>query len=234
MTHKAKLLVVEDQPNERRAMARLLKMEGYDAHTAQNADEALGRIGEPVDLVITDLKMPDSSGVELLRRWKAERPATPFVMVTAYAEVDSAVAAMKLGAKDYLTKPVKPDELLGLVARIVAEQALAPAAPETLAGSAATVNHCPAAAGAASPGEASPGEAAPISAAKEATRLEDLEKDAVLRVLEREGGNRTHAARLLGISIRTLQRKLKAWGLTARDEAPTEQSDGDPSAARHS
>ena len=225
MTRKAKLLVVEDQPNERRAMARLLKMEGYDAHTAKNADEALGRIGEPVDLVITDLKMPDASGVELLRRWKAERPATPFVMVTAYAEVESAVAAMKLGAKDYLTKPVKPDELLELVARIVAEQAAAPPAAQA----AATSNHRPAAEDAASAGEATP-----ISAAKEATRLEDLEKDAVLRVLESEGGNRTHAARLLGISIRTLQRKLKAWGLTARDEAPAEQPNGDRSAGRHS
>ena len=67
MTRKARVLVVEDQDNERRAMARLLTMEGYDALTAKNADEALSRIAEPISLVITDLKMPDASGVELLQ-----------------------------------------------------------------------------------------------------------------------------------------------------------------------
>ena len=202
MTYKPKLLVVEDQANERLAMARLLRMEGYDTLTANNADEALSRISEPVALVITDLKMPDASGVELLRRWKAQRPTTPFILVTAYADVDSAVTAMKLGAKDYLTKPVQPQELLDLVARVVAEGA---ERNERMAQSsdAALISAEP---------EAGAGRGA------EATRLEDLEKDAVLRVLEREGGNRTHAARLLGISIHTLQRKLKAWGLTARDE----------------
>lgn len=215
MTRKARVLVVEDQDNERRAMARLLTMEGYDALTAKNADEALSRIAEPISLVITDLKMPDASGVELLKQWKRERPATPFLMVTAYAEVDSAVAAMKLGAKDYLTKPVKPEELLDLVARVVSEDAATPEAGKPK-NSAAHLSS-------ATPSDALP--EAGVRPAAEATRLEDLEKDTVLRVLEREGGNRTHAAKLLGISIRTLQRKLKAWGLTAHGEAAAGTSD---------
>lgn len=205
MTRKTKLLVVEDRDNERRALARLLSLEGYETLTAKDAADALTHISEPVDLVITDLKMPETSGVELLQRWKARRPATPFIMVTAYAEVDSAVAAMKLGAKDYLTKPVKPDEFLDLVARVVESSAAADRAEP--------------------PDETAPNESpdgpAPQAPANEATphstRLEDLEKDAVLRALEREGGNRTHAARLLGISIRTLQRKLKAWGISGKD-----------------
>ena len=199
MTRKTKLLVVEDRDNERRALARLLSMEGYETLTAKDANDALTHIAEGVDLVISDLKMPETSGVELLERWKARRPATPFIMVTAFAEVDSAVKAMKLGAKDYLTKPIKPDEFLDLVARVV----------ESSAAASPGANH------------AEPvSEAFPHSPANEAphsTRLEDLEKDAVLRALEQEGGNRTHAARLLGISIRTLQRKLKAWGISGKD-----------------
>lgn len=214
MTRKARVLVVEDQDNERRAMARLLKMEGYDALTAKNADEALSRIAEPISLVITDLKMPDASGVELLQQWKRERPTTPFLMVTAYAEVDSAVAAMKLGAKDYLTKPIKPEAFLDLVARVVSEDA-ATASGEPNGSSSRVADAAP----------PSAPRAAGVQQAVEATRLEDLEKDAVLRVLEKEGGNRTHAAKLLGISIRTLQRKLKAWGLAAQGEAPGEISD---------
>ncbi|HUY87464.1 MAG TPA: response regulator [Pirellulales bacterium] len=232
MTRKPKLLVVEDRDNERRALARLLRMEGYDALTAKDADEALGRIAESVDLVITDLKMPEASGVELLQRWKARRPATPFILVTAYAEVDSAVSAMKLGAKDYLTKPIKPEEFLDLVARVVAESADTPPAADQAGQSAepalgelrgglvpsleisgSSERSAP------TDGPALPGgePSAHQRLAAEAIRLEDLEKDAVLRALEREGGNRTHAARLLGISIRTLQRKLKAWGVTGRD-----------------
>lgn len=200
MTRKTKLLVVEDRDNERRALARLLSMEGYETLTAKDANDALAHVAEGVDLVITDLKMPETSGVELLERWKARRPATPFIMVTAFAEVDSAVKAMKLGAKDYLTKPIKPDEFLDLVARVVQSSAAALPAADHAEPAGEAASHSPA-------NETPP----------HATRLEDLEKDAVLRALEREGGNRTHAARLLGISIRTLQRKLKAWGISGRD-----------------
>ncbi|HVW39124.1 MAG TPA: helix-turn-helix domain-containing protein, partial [Pirellulales bacterium] len=147
-------------------------------------------------------------------------PTTPFLMVTAYAEVESAVAAMKLGAKDYLTKPVKPEELLDLVARVVTEDAAASEAGKPK-NTAAHLSSAP-------PSDAPP--EAGVRPAAEPTRLEDLEKDTVLRVLEREGGNRTHAAKLLGISIRTLQRKLNAWGLTAQGEATAEARPNDRTA----
>jgi DNA-binding NtrC family response regulator len=159
--------------------------------------------------------MPGASGIDLLRRWKAQRPSTPFIIVTAYAEVDSAVSAMKLGAKDYLTKPIKPEELLALVARLVAESAAA-------ADGGVASRAC------ASVSRPAPPASSPAAKEAAATRLEDLEKDAVLRALEREGGNRTHAARLLGISIRTLQRKLKAWGLTAPGDALDDDQRGRP------
>src|SRR5438045_1785558 len=63
--------------------------------------------------------MGEHSGIDLLRLWKKRRPTTPFVLITAHAEVNSAVEAMKLGAEDYLTKPVNPDELLMLITRCI-------------------------------------------------------------------------------------------------------------------
>ncbi len=112
-----RILVVEDKTSEREALARLLKMEHYEVDTADSARKALSFLREPIDLVLSDLKMSKSTGLDLLRYWKERRRETPFIMVTAYGEVDSAVEAMKLGAEDYLNKPVNPEELLLLVAR---------------------------------------------------------------------------------------------------------------------
>lgn len=119
MKERPCILVVEDQDSERKALERLLRLAKFDVVTACNAEEAFERIGEPIDLVISDMRMARSSGMDLLKAWKEERPGLPFVLVTAYGEVDSAVHAMKLGAADYLTKPVKPDQLLGLVREIL-------------------------------------------------------------------------------------------------------------------
>jgi DNA-binding NtrC family response regulator len=112
MNDHAKILVVEDQPNEREALQRLLRLKEYDVVTAENSKQAIEHLNEPIQLVISDLRMGGASGVELLRYWKSKRPHTPFIMMTAFAEVGSAVEAMKLGAEDYLSKPVNPEELL--------------------------------------------------------------------------------------------------------------------------
>ena len=117
MTAKHKILIVEDKQNERQAMARLLTNEGHEVLVAENPQQAIGFLGEPIDLVISDLRMGENSGLDLLRLWKKRRPGTPFIMATAYGDVNTAVEAMKLGAEDYLTKPVNPDELLSRMAR---------------------------------------------------------------------------------------------------------------------
>src|SRR5688572_3275408 len=92
------ILVVEDQPSEREAMVRLLRLEKYDVLTAANTEEALGRVEEKIDLVVSDLYMGTANdGIALLQQWKAKRPNTPFIMVTAHGEVESAVKAMKYG-----------------------------------------------------------------------------------------------------------------------------------------
>src|SRR4029077_105930 len=104
------ILVVEDQMNERQALARMLRSAQYNVIVAESAQDALAYLQDPIGLVITDLRMEPVrglvitarrwarfSGLDLLRRWKQRRPNTPFVVMTAYAEVGSAVKAMKLG-----------------------------------------------------------------------------------------------------------------------------------------
>ena len=113
--HKYKMLVVEDKQSEREAMARLLRMEGYQVVAAEDPAAALAFLDDGIDLVVSDLRMGEDSGIDLLQHWKKRQPGTPFIIVTAHGEVDSAVTAMKLGAEDYLAKPVNPDELLMLV-----------------------------------------------------------------------------------------------------------------------
>lgn len=112
---KPKILIVEDMESEREALTRLLRMEDYDVVVAKNPKQAIEHLEDAVELVVSDLRMGETSGVELLRFWKNRRPGTPFIMMTAYGNVNSAVEAMKLGAEDYLCKPVNPDELLMLV-----------------------------------------------------------------------------------------------------------------------
>lgn len=119
MKPKHRILVVEDKQHERLAIARLLWQEDYEVLLAEDPQQASGFLDEDVDLVISDLRMGEHSGIDLLRLWKKRRPTTPFVLITAHAEVNSAVEAMKLGAEDYLTKPVNPDELLILIARCI-------------------------------------------------------------------------------------------------------------------
>lgn len=117
MTDKHRILVVEDKQHERLAIARLLWQEDYEVVLAENPEQASAHLEDQIDLVISDLRMGEHSGIDLLRLWKKRQSQTPFVLITAHGEVNSAVEAMKLGAADYLTKPVNPDELLILIAR---------------------------------------------------------------------------------------------------------------------
>ena len=109
------ILVVEDRDAEREALARVLRLEGYAVLAARSPAEAQQRPGPSIDLVISDLRMGAQSGIDLLDWWRERWPATPFILLTAFGTVDTAVAAMKLGATDFLTKPVDPDQLLALV-----------------------------------------------------------------------------------------------------------------------
>jgi two-component system NtrC family response regulator len=112
-----RVLVVDDDESLRRVTQVQLEQAGFKTTTAGDGIEALSILQKSApDLVITDLKMPAMSGIELLRRIRADYPDVLVVMLTAFGTVESAVEAMKAGAYDYITKPVHPDEL-DLVAR---------------------------------------------------------------------------------------------------------------------
>jgi two-component system, NtrC family, response regulator HydG len=119
MIDRSRILVVEDQESERSAMERMLRVAQYDVVAAGSAEEALDWRDQPIDLVISDLRMGRRSGIDLLMEWRDVRPETPFILATAFGDVDSAVRAMKLGASDYLTKPVDPSRLLDSVRQVL-------------------------------------------------------------------------------------------------------------------
>jgi DNA-binding NtrC family response regulator len=114
----ARLLVVDDEQRQRDILRMILESEGYDVTTAGNGRQALQAAGgEAFDAVLTDLKMPDMSGIALLEELLKGQPSLCVVLMTAHGSIDSAVEAMRKGAFDYLTKPLERDELVMIVSR---------------------------------------------------------------------------------------------------------------------
>jgi len=112
----ARILIVDDEARFRELYRQVLEDAGFEAGTASAAEEALEAVrSEPPAMVVSDVRMPGQDGIELLRQVRAVRSDLPFLLVTAYADVRDAVEALKLGAVDYLAKPVDLDELVAAV-----------------------------------------------------------------------------------------------------------------------
>jgi two-component system response regulator PilR (NtrC family) len=121
VTEAKRILIVDDEQSMREMLAILLKKEGLDVRSAGSRAEAADLLGKgPVDLVLTDVRLPDGDGLEVLRHVKGASPDTAVVVMTAYGTTETAVAARKLGAEAYILKPFDVDEL-----RIVVRDALA-------------------------------------------------------------------------------------------------------------
>jgi two-component system response regulator PilR (NtrC family) len=115
-----RILVVDDEPSMRELLGIMLGKEGFDVVVAESRAMAAAVLAKgPVDMVITDVKLPDGDGIEILRHVKAASPETVVIVMTAFGSTQTAVAALKLGAHDYLTKPFDVEEL-----RIVVRGAL--------------------------------------------------------------------------------------------------------------
>ena len=113
-----RILVVEDDANLREALVDTLMLGGYQCIDCESGEEALLTLKEQqVDLVISDVQMGGMSGLTLLRSIKAQHPNLPVLLMTAYANIDDAVGAMRDGATDYMAKPFAPEVLLNLVSR---------------------------------------------------------------------------------------------------------------------
>ncbi len=117
------ILIVEDNASVRNAIASLLRKCGYSVEAVNDGASAIGRLNQKFfDLVLSDYRMGDIDGIELLRQIKQQWPATEVVIITAFGTIARGVEAIKLGAFDYMTKPFDPEQLLRIVGRFVEEK----------------------------------------------------------------------------------------------------------------
>jgi two-component system response regulator RegA len=167
ITESRTLLIVDDDEPFRQRLVRAMRDRGFDASGAGNRAGAvqMARDDSP-ELALVDLKLPDDSGLAVVRDLKAIDPSTVVVVLTGYGSIATAVESVKLGAASYLTKPADADQIV-----------------------------------AAFDGVQPPDDGAVPSLAR-------VEWEHIQRVLTDAGGNVSHAARLLGIHRRSLQRKL--------------------------
>lgn len=118
-------LVVDDEPRLRQVLTRLMQADGFACQEAANGVEALAKLqGGPVPLVLTDLRMPQMDGIELLRQIRARYPDVAVVLITAVADVEMAVSCLAIGAMDYLTKPFHLDEVRARVTQALEKRRL--------------------------------------------------------------------------------------------------------------
>lgn len=122
------ILIVEDDITFSLMLTTWLGKKGFVVRSSSSVSDAKRKLGEEAfDLVISDLRLPDSDGIDLLKWLKSTHPSLPLIMMTSYAEIQTAVQAMKLGAADYIAKPLNPDELLGKIKELVRVEEKAPA-----------------------------------------------------------------------------------------------------------
>ena len=169
LDRRLSLLVVDDDPVLRPRLARALEERGFEVRQAADVATAVAAArDDSPEAALVDLRLPDGSGLDVLRELKQIDPATRIVLLTGYGSIATAVEAMRHGALTYLTKPVDADDVL----RAFGHPSDRPVTPE------------------------------------EIPSLARVEWEHIHRVLHESGGNISHAARLLGLHRRSLQRKL--------------------------
>ena len=125
MAEPFRILVVDDEPAQRELVSGFLRKRGFEVDEAAGGQAALARFTqEPFDLVLTDQRMPDLSGLDLLQRLRAVTPEAAVIVMTAYGTIETAVGAIKAGATDYLSKPINLDELLHRIEQVRERQRL--------------------------------------------------------------------------------------------------------------
>jgi len=123
LSAQGRLLIVDDELSVRDSLGKWFREEGYEIGTAESANEALTRLAEhPWDAALVDIKMHGTDGIELQRRMHELNPELLVIIMTGYASVETAVAALKNGAYDYVTKPLDPDEIAHLVKNAMAHK----------------------------------------------------------------------------------------------------------------
>ncbi|MBN2144423.1 MAG: sigma-54-dependent Fis family transcriptional regulator [Candidatus Aureabacteria bacterium] len=117
------ILVVDDEEIMRNFLSDMLRDEGYEVQAVASGEEGINLLQKSdFDLVVTDLKMPGFSGIDVLKAVKQQNSNTYVIMITGYASVETAVESMKLGAVDYITKPFEMDQIKNVI-RVTLEKA---------------------------------------------------------------------------------------------------------------
>ncbi|HET9551350.1 MAG TPA: response regulator [Anaeromyxobacteraceae bacterium] len=205
-SERPSVLVVEDRPSVLLLVATVLER-ACEVLTASRGEEALGIVGSrPLDVVLTDVRMPGASGFDVLRAVTERSPETQVVLMTAYANIPDAVAAIKLGAYDYVAKPVDADELALVIARAV-EQARLEAGGLDGGGAAREGGRF---------GEAGELAGAPacFHTAVEQARAR-ASREYLTALMQTYAGNVTRAAARAGMTRESLHRVLRKYGVHA-------------------
>ena len=192
----ATILCVDDEPSVGVVLEHTLTKIGHRPLLVSSVDDAMQAVARiPVDLVIADYVMPKRSGLDLLKTLQKEGIKLPVIIMTGYSSIENAVTSMRSGAIDYLTKPIRAETLEIAVsqaleqARLSRENESLQSEIQKLRAARAPMNE-------------------PAAEAPQVFNLDELERKAIERALVATGGNRTRAAKLLGISERTLRNKL--------------------------
>jgi DNA-binding response OmpR family regulator len=116
------ILIIDDEPNLRRSLGLILQRAGYSVTTASDAAEALHVLqAGAYDLTFLDIKLPDQNGIQLLPQLRELYPEMPVLILTAHATLDTAIGAVRLGARDYMLKPIDPENILTRVENLLKE-----------------------------------------------------------------------------------------------------------------
>ena len=122
---RGKILIVDDEPTIRETLSLVLREENFQCELAENGAEGLNRVKEKnFDLIITDLKMPEMGGLELMEKVKTISPKTSVIIITAYASLESAIQALQFGAYDYIIKPLDFDDVILRINRLMEHREL--------------------------------------------------------------------------------------------------------------
>jgi DNA-binding response OmpR family regulator len=122
MSTSHSILIIDDEPNLRRSLGLILQRAGYTVTTAPDATEALHVLqAGAYDLTFLDIKLPDQNGIQLLPQLRELYPDMPVLILTAHATLDTAIGAVRLGARDYLLKPIDPETILHRVENLLNE-----------------------------------------------------------------------------------------------------------------
>ncbi len=197
------ILLVDDEPDVRISLGQVLREEGHAVDMVADAETALARLAtHAFDLVVTDVKLPKLDGLSLLKRVRGQYPTTDVLLMTAYGTISDAVTAMKDSAVDYLTKPFDLDVLVSAVGRVATRKV-------------EVEDSTPGAGLVPAVGE----DGKPHTLAE---AMEEYEKEIIVRTVRGAGERRQRAAKLLGISRKSLWKKLTKYGLQTRRHQSSE------------